>query len=326
MSYRQTHATALAGIFSSRGRCWVVASCLFSFTAACADEHTTAPPVAATPRFAAASTSPAAPAIAFTRDGNKLMVMNADGSNQTVLLSATSVSNPSWSPAGTALVMSATVNGTSGIWLIDVALVGGVPKGSNLRFLTSGYQPAWSARGDTIIYIPATGISNSLSIIPTVGGGGQGTVIYTSGAGYTVVHPDWSPDNTRIAFGEKNQDFTHCTLIVFNRETRLVDTVTAFGPSHGQIRAAEWSRAGDKIAFSAYPKTETKEHVYIVAPLPRSSPTKFFAGFHPTWSPDDSKLAFVPPVTGGPSVSTYDFLTRATKSIASKASLPNWRR
>jgi Tol biopolymer transport system component len=278
------------------------------------------------PLLAVAATAPAAPAIAFTRDGNKLLVMNADGSNQTILLSATSVSNPSWSPAGNALVIAATVNGTSGIWLLDVSVLGGVPKGSNLRFLTSGFQPSWSARGDTIVYIPATGISNSLSLIPAIGG--QSTLIYTSGAGYTLVQPDWSPDNKRIAFGEKNQAFTHCTLIVFNRETGLVDTVAAFGPSNAQIRAPEWSRSGDRIAFSAFPKTETKEYVYIVAPRPRGIPSKIFPGFHPTWSPDDSKLAFVPPLVGfaGPTISTYDFATRVTKSIASKATLPNWRR
>ena len=65
------------------------------------------------------------PAIAYKtveRKAEKLWVMNADGSNRTLLVTATSatISRADWSPDGDQLVFGSTMGGSPGIWVVDV--------------------------------------------------------------------------------------------------------------------------------------------------------------------------------------------------------------
>ena len=77
---------------------------------------------------------PADPAIAYgsrTGKGFKvtygLGVMNADGTNQTVIAAATDAPHPAWSPDGHSILYHTT---TYGISRVDVSVVNGVPQAS----------------------------------------------------------------------------------------------------------------------------------------------------------------------------------------------------
>src|SRR5438046_898469 len=143
---------------------------LFSCTAiislffwSCAKKDTITFPPETSPSITAAektSSATADPAIAYVNN-NKLMVMNTDGSNQTVIVSSTSIGAPSWSPDAHSIVFPGIINAVNSLWIVDVAVVNGIPTGSNLHRVTinlAGTQgsPSWSPLGDAIAFTNAT--------------------------------------------------------------------------------------------------------------------------------------------------------------------------
>jgi Tol biopolymer transport system component len=270
------------------------------------------------------------PAIAFV-NGSKLFVMNADGSNQTVLVEGekfTLLSHPSWAPDGGSIVFAGTPAGREkGIWIVDVAVVDGTPAGSNLRkvpidLVGSQGSPAWSPTGGTIAFTNATGpeFDRSIYVVPVTGG--VPSAVYTSAPGLDPGQPDWSPDAAKLVFVEGTQDAPYrYSLLILDRATADVDTVVPLS-SDFFVRFPVWSRDGDRIAYSGYAGGEP-EAVYTVTPTPRATPVKLIDGAGPAWSPDDAKLLFVNPFHR---LYTYEFGTGATTKIAKNGWMPDWRR
>ena len=92
------------------------------------------------------------PAIAY-RDGGKLMVMNADGSNQTLLFDTgdyTHLGKPDWSPDGTRLVFWSDVQGR-GIYTIKVDGTG-LSKVISTSVAFAVSRPVWSPDGGRIAF------------------------------------------------------------------------------------------------------------------------------------------------------------------------------
>jgi len=275
---------------------------------------------------------PANPAIAYVIDGgnaNLIAVMNADGSNQTQVYSGGNLNFflPSWSPLGSGTQLDpysiAFEVCCTSLRRMDVAVVNGVPQGSNEIILASGgyFNPAWSPTGDEIA---VDGYDTGISVVPA--GGGAAQTLYTPPAGRLARYPTWSPDASQIAFVELNQSGPGDPVIkILNRATGMV-TNTLLQGQFSNIRDLDWARTSDTLAFAAatVPNYRNQDFSIYTLDLPAGSPSLLISGARtPSWSPDDTKLAFwdtVPPSKGG----VYHFATGAvTKGGGAFA---DWRR
>ena len=276
---------------------------------------------------------PADPAIVYTTGTGHgpssipaLGVMNADGSNQTVIFSsAAGAGSPSWAPFGDGTPTNpyaVAFQSNCQIMRIDVAVVNGVPQGSNFQTLPSSFStcpqnPAWSPRGDSIAV--SAGSPASLWLIPAGGGPGARSV-YTPPAGSHVIWSAWSPDASRIAFIEQDESGPCCSyprsikviVVQTGAVTTVLPGITTFP------RFLDWARTKDALVFSA--EVPRSESIYSLNLNPLGTPTLIVTGgAFPTWSPDDRKVAY-----GG--ISIVDLTTGVVTSLGGGGTWPDWRR
>jgi Tol biopolymer transport system component len=133
-------------------------------------------------------------------DGESLVVMNSDGSGQTVILPSraspfTEYLWPVWSPDGSKIVL---IKGTAGA--SNIATVN--PDGTGYRALTTGgvdYFPTWSPDGSKIAYENDSGSAGGQIYMMNSNGSNQHLVAGFD-SGFIDVQPVWSPDGKRIYF------------------------------------------------------------------------------------------------------------------------------
>ncbi|HUS03351.1 MAG TPA: hypothetical protein VMY77_16540 [Chitinophagaceae bacterium] len=294
------------------------------FFAGCTKKDNSVTPatnVASTQAQRIGSTAPADPAIAYVSNNN-LMVMNADGSNQTVIVSG-GAGAPSWSPEAHSIVFTRA----GGLWIVDVSVVNGVSTGSNLHripFTLSGTQgsPSWSPAGDLIAFTNASAGSEYDRNIYTISpAGGTPAIVYTSANGLSPRQPDWSPDGSKIVFSEATDASPYqWNLLVFDRSTSQLTEVIPLSSSIA-VKASAWSRNGDRIAYSN--GNGSPEAIYTVAPTANATPVKVIDGAFPTWSPGDLKLAFNGNKPAG--IYSYTFSTGTRQKLAD-GTWADWRR
>jgi dipeptidyl aminopeptidase/acylaminoacyl peptidase len=289
---------------------------------------------------------PADPVIAFlnySRNADdKLLVMNADGSNQTVVYSAPHILRPSWSPDRASIVFRRDSETAAELWVIDVGIADGKPQGTNARLLTRqcgrsfstpfiGCEPAWSPRG--IAYTePFTDASKQTetNLWLITADGVTRTLLYTA-AGYLEA-PTWSPDSQRIAVVEGWTTITILALTLDAGKTTgaSVDTTLGFAADFQLIYDQDWARTSpDVLAFSALPISGAPGEgkvVYTVSisDISGGAPTRIIEGDSPTWSPDDRNLAFIQGTRE--KLITLDLSTRTSATLAVGVLDPDWAR
>jgi len=178
-----------------------------------------------------------------------------DGSALTKLLGdagGSLLANPSgisWSPDGDTIAFDARPAGPElhEIYTID-------SDGSNLARVTTGVEisedPSWSPDGAKFTFVRWPGAFFSVFSVGTVPQvwtmniDGTDAVQLTSGDDFSV-HPDWSPDGTRIAFTRGSQANT---VWVMNADG---SNQTQISPPGIWASFPSWSPEGDQIAFSA---------------------------------------------------------------------------
>lgn len=274
---------------------------------------------------------PAAPVITFyTTKG--LVVMNADGSNQTTVVRWTQnfwepSGFPHWSPDGTSILFG--VN-----WIVNVSVVNGTPVGGNLHQIpitlpagwNIGFDSDWSPAGDSIVmtaYDQVTNLQAESRIYMVAAAGGMPTLVYASPVGFTAEWPQLSPDGSKLVFVDAGQSSGfNKVLVVFDRGS---STRTVIDSSDGLfVRGPRWSHSGDRIAYSRFTRNNP-QYIYTI-PATGGTPTSLgVIGWYPAWSPDDAILAYGP----GPAFDGINALTLATgvtTPLAPTGVFPDWRR
>lgn len=115
----------------------------------------------------------------------KLYVMDADGSDQTVLLDRCGF-NPEWSPDGTKIAF-----GNSSIYVVNIS------DGSLTELIKeTGTSPSWSPDGQKIVYANAGSPSSKFFVINADGSGLTQLTDFPA----SEYWPNWSPDGQFIVF------------------------------------------------------------------------------------------------------------------------------
>ncbi len=267
---------------------------------------------------------PANPEIAYValnRKGDKLMVMNADGTNQVTIYQGDrntyGPTRPSWSPDGGGIAFVYDWK----LHTVPVIMEGGVPHGGEPTSLGVEVYggPEWSPGGPregTILYVEP-GYRN-LNLIPAAGG--VVDPLYST-VGIGIVCPVWSPDGNQVAFLEADQSgyYTLRILDVVSRE--VIHSVALPGLPAANRMCLDWARERetDQLIYGTGLPGEGMIYTINIFDGRRTDLT---GGWVPGWSPDDTK--FVYQTTKG-YIGVCDFGTGKTESLAG-GDWPDWRR
>ena len=245
--------------------------------------------------------APTTPKIVFTSsraDGNvrDIYIMDTDGHNQVNLTDHHADDlEPVWSPTGEHILFVSDRAGVPDLYLME-------PDGSNVRRIfkenTFRETPIWSPDGEQIVYVHNR---FQLNIAKK-----DGTEVEALTELFIpdYVHPDWSPDGTKITFDVLRKMRTH--LIDLQTQTRvpLLPELNYF------MLNAEWSLDGKRIAFAGMPKKQNLDlidfedmRVYIVN-VDGTGLKQIVGGVgpattQPTWSPRGDALLFQQVVNNG---------------------------
>jgi Tol biopolymer transport system component len=256
-------------------------------------------------------TPPADPEIAYANE-NDIMVMNADGSNQaSVYNSELWPRSPCWSGDGTKIAFLEYGD----IWVIDVEIVNGKPKGSNLVQITNNYPTGnsylnigWSPTNNNqwVSYQRDTGVI----LITKNGATVTQDYIYIIQEGRTIETVTRSNDGKKIAFCEWEVEYVPdpyrahfiswiriLDLTVEPNDPNYVTTVlTNYGDADNCIfRGLGWAKTKDTISFSNSFYTSLGPNGLYTLDLTTSGSTPEYvtSGGGASWSPDDSKMVYI---------------------------------
>jgi Tol biopolymer transport system component len=179
-------------------------------------------------------------------------------------------------------------------------------------------RPAWSRDGRRIVYASANDLW-------TIAGGGGRPARITSTPKAVELEPRWEPDGTTLAYHDRAGVWL---LAEDGTPQLLVAGGQAFARSHRGGRLAFVDASGSLVVRSAAGEDTT------LVPFPGSLETgDFIAG--PSWSPDDSGIAFTLPPDpsdryGSASVAVVDVSSRRVHLVAGSGDQwgswsPDWR-
>ncbi len=276
-----------------------------------------------------------------------LMVMNADGTNQRVLLQASTdsaqinpfYSAPNWSPDGTQLVFPANIQGSgSGIYIMNKDGTGlhKVIATNQYYFNDPVWSPAPAADGKWKIAFSDQPAGQSQQDLFLVNLDGTGLVNITNSTS-SEYYPTWDPYSTRLA----SQVYpcpgnVSCTSYLYEFNLGLVNgavgitssvNLTATGPLNGgYVFKPDWAKTQDKIALQGRLPGANYTDIWVISLVDPTNPvnltnTPNVSEDSPSWSPDDSKIVFA---SGGITVMNSD--GSGVTQLGVNGGRPDWRR
>jgi Tol biopolymer transport system component len=235
--------------------------------------------------------------IAFVRSEHgfsRILVIDADGSNQQEIVAGSGIDTLSWSPDGDWIVYRAPGSGSGygDLFLVDTSGFGAPLALTTTPDHDEG-KPDWSPDGSLIVFArsPTSGGSEDIFVIQP---DGTGLTQLTSGPGRDA-DPAWSPDGTKIAFTRFEPVSGSLEILVMNADGSgpLIPVGSGFG--------AAWSPDGTKIAYYGFDGGDLPQILIVDADgsgMPVLLTDDGSENTSPTWSGDGSSIIFSSDVGG----------------------------
>jgi len=224
----------------------------------------------------------------FDGNSSKVMVMNADGSNQTDLTSGFGeFSYPAWSPDGQRISMR--IDNIGGIAIMDLQDSGNVLSGIQPTTIFSEFSdaPDWSPDGNQLVFMSAgsTGWDINLFSVDT------SNISQLPAIPHWIRDPKWSPDGKKILFSADVENNGKSDIYVVNLDGSGLTQLTSNDYYEG---SPNWSPDGQRIIFSA--NANDNQDLFIMN-LDGSGLMQLTSDpaneFDAAWSPDGTRIAFV---------------------------------
>ena len=224
--------------------------------------------------------------LARTSAGADLFVLDLDRNVQTNVTQGrlTGISDVSWSPDGSQLVVSADRG--SNLYVIGVD--GGGPRAltQNTGFAIT-QTPTWSPDGKTIAFVCDAAANYDVCLVDADGSNRRRLTNTSS------VYRDlaWSPDGKLIAYAS-GADFFNTKIFVMNADGTQPRQLSS---GQGTDLAPAWSPDGSRIVYENDFQFGPAEIFVMNADGSGQLrlTTDFRADRHPTWSPDGKTIAFM---------------------------------
>ena len=240
----------------------------------------------------------------------RLVVMNADGTDEQVIVTTGGIGlgKQPWSPDGARIAWGPWPGQAGDIYTARAA-------GGDLRRITTDVArkepPSWSPTGERLLYA-ATVLESSSQVweLFVARDDGAPPVQITNGGSGAVqsVHPSWSPDGSSIAFLRQFGAANPAIYVVHPDGTELHRVVDVSWTSTGE---PVWSPDGMKIAYTDgvngfYSRGgHVGQEIFVVDAdgggahkLTETAP-RGYNDATPAWSPDGDRILFMRPA-GGP--------------------------
>ena len=262
----------------------------------------------------------------------ELYLVQPDGSGLTRLTDNDRVdTSPSWSPDGRQITFRSRVDGSADIFVMDA-------NGENWRNLINDpedsifddFYPEWNPQRDLIaiytdrFYSPAVGCAwHRLAIMPVSGGADKIEVLEDPLTEQETL--GWSPDGRHLAFSSRCDLGKEGSVELFEWD---IDTgeVIQLTDSESINGSPAYSHDGRYLAYQSVKPGESADLFVLdleTGEVANITNNPEFKDSHPSWSPDDSQMAFVSNRDGNDEIYVVDVILEPFASSANPVNITN---
>ncbi len=255
--------------------------------------------------------TPPDPVIAYNNDGD-IMVMNADGSNKTVVLSGAGnwVLGPDWSTDGTLISFNGILDLGGGIYITDLA--GNVQEFfADIENWWDTHGPRWSPGPspdgkEKLVFVNRPNLPDGTEREHTdlflINADGTGLINLTNTPNQSETGPMWALDGHTIAAIRYETCCDADRLILYElaevdgeiaiwNETDISALAEGLLPT--DLKWLAWANTQDKVVLGKDSDLWIFDLKFPTDPLVRLTPEGFGGGERePSWSPNDEKVVF----------------------------------